>query len=253
MRLLASGSMPLSPALTTALADIETVFNGFASPGETGCGFCHVPEETAYLRTPYTRVPLDVVRYYLFEVPDHFDDHPAAMRRLLPQAARAMAEGTLGTVGYGAHGLSRVDWRSWSAEQVTAIDAFLHAWWQDTLTTPEPPYDIDDTFETCATIARTVTPFLDGWAQGPVADTHLAACTDTWLDDLLSDASPFTWWYDDSEDAGLADLRTWLAGPGAARLRTHGQPDLATRAELLALPYDERWAHPYWTNPSATN
>jgi hypothetical protein len=49
--------------------------------------------------------------------------------------------------------LSRVDWRSWPVEQATAIEAFLHAWWQDTLTTPEPPYGIDDTFETCATIA----------------------------------------------------------------------------------------------------
>jgi len=243
----------LSTALDAALADIDTVFNGFASPHETGCGFCHAPEETALLRTPYTRVPLDVVRYYLFEVPDHFDDHPAVMRRLLPQAARAMADGTLGSIGYGPHGLSRVDWRSWPPRQAAAIEAFLRAWWQDTLTTPEPPYDIDDIFETCATIARTVTPFLNGWVQGPVADTHLAACTDTWLDDLVSDASPFTWWYDDSEDTGVADLRTWLAGPGAVRLHAQGESDLAIRAELLALPYDERWADPYWTSPSATN
>ncbi|MGW6737312.1 hypothetical protein [Streptomyces sp. NPDC055013] len=69
----------------------------------------------------------------------------------------------------------------------------------------------------------------------------------------MYDDSPFTWWYDDTADAGLADLRAWLAGPGAARLHQAGEPDLATRAELLALPYDERWAHPYWTSPSATN
>jgi hypothetical protein len=242
-----------SPALDAALADIDTVFNGFASPHETGCGHCHAPEETAFLRTPYTRVPLDVVRYYLFEVPDHFDDHPAAMRRLLPQAARAMAEGTLGSIGYGAHGLSRVDWRSWPAEQATAIEAFLHAWWQDTLTLPEPPYAIDDTFETCATIAGAVTPFLDGWVRTPVADAHLARCAVTWLYDLLSDSSPFWWWYDDGEGSGVADLRAWLAGPGAVRLRVQGEADLAVRAELLALPYDERWAHPYWTSASATN
>jgi len=242
-----------SPALDAALADIDTVFNGFASPDETGCGFCHVPEETAYLRTPYTRVPLDVVQYYLFEVPNHFDDHPAAMRRLLPQAARAMAEGTLDAIGYGPHGLGRVGWRAWPTEQAAAIEDFLHAWWQDTLTRPEPPYGIDETFETCVTIAGTVTPFLDGWVQGPVADAHLAACTDSWLYDLLSDSSPFTWWYGDGEDTGVADLRAWLAGPGAVRLRAQGESDLAIRAELLALPYDERSAHPYWTSPSATN
>ncbi|MGI5453468.1 hypothetical protein ACQEWB_09900 [Streptomyces sp. CA-249302] len=242
-----------SPALDAALADIDTVFNGFASLAETGCGHCHAPEETAYLRTPYVPIPVDVVRYYLYEVPDHFDDHPASMRRLLPQAARAMADGSLGSIAYGAHGLTRADWRSWPAAQVAAIEAFLHAWWQDALATPEPPYGIEDIFETCVTIARTVTPFLKGWVGGPAADAHLVHIADVWLYDLLSDASPFSWWDDDSEDAGVADLRAWLAGPGAARLRAAGEDDLALRCELQVLPEGERWAHPYWSSPSATN
>ena len=89
--------------------------------------------------------------------------------------------------------------------------------------------------------------------RGPVAGAHLAHCAGSWLSDLLSDASPFSWWYDDTVDEGFADLRTWLAGPGASRLRAHGEPDLAIRAELLALPYEERWDHPYWDSPSATN
>jgi hypothetical protein len=242
-----------SPTLDTALARISTVFRGAASPDETGCGYCHAPEETAYLRTPDIPVPPDVVQYYLFEVSDHFDDHAAVMRRLLPQAARAMADGTLGAINYGAHGLTRVDWRSWPPEQAAAIDTFLRAWWQDALTAPDPSYGIDDIFDTCATIATTVTPFLDDWPRTPVADAHLAHCADVWLYDLLSDASPFTWWYDDSEKTAIADLCTWLSGPGAARLRAQGEHDLATRAELLALPYDDRWAHPYWTSPAATN
>ncbi|MEV6944141.1 hypothetical protein AB0N07_19465 [Streptomyces sp. NPDC051172] len=61
------------------------------------------------------------------------------------------------------------------------------------------------------------------------------------------------WWQDDSEDADLAELRSRLVGPGATRLRAQGERDLAIRAELLALPYDERWAHPYWASASATN
>ena len=75
-------------------------------------------------------IPVDVVQYYLFEVSDHFDDHAAVMRRLLPQAARAMADGSLGSINYEAHGLSRVDWRSWPADQAAAIEAFLNAWWR---------------------------------------------------------------------------------------------------------------------------
>ncbi|MEU0004784.1 hypothetical protein ABZ079_10905 [Streptomyces sp. NPDC006314] len=242
-----------STALDAALADIDTVFNGFASPQETGCGYCHAPEETAYLRTPHVRVPTDVVQYYLFEVPDHFDDHAAAMRRLLPQAARAMAEGTLGAIGYGAHGLSRVDWRSWPAEQAAAIDAFLRAWWRDVLSTPDPPYSVDEVFDTCVTIARSVAPFLDDWVRGPVADAHLVHCADVWLYDLLSDSSPFSWWYDDSEEAGVTELRTWLSGPGAVRLHALGERDLAIRSALLVLPYGDRWEHPYWDTASATN
>ncbi|MFJ1810586.1 MULTISPECIES: hypothetical protein [unclassified Streptomyces] len=109
-----------STALAAALADIDTVFDGFAGPDETGCGFCHAPEEAAYVRTPDVPVPVDVVRYYLFEVSDHFTDHPAAMRRLLPQAARAMADGSLGAIGHSAIGWSRVDRRSWPAGQSAA-------------------------------------------------------------------------------------------------------------------------------------
>ncbi|GGJ02143.1 hypothetical protein [Streptomyces brasiliensis] len=230
-----------SIALDAALADIDTVFNGFASPTETGCGRCHLPEETAYLRTPYTRVPADVLRMYVFEVPDHFDDHAAAMRRLLPQAAHAMADGTLDSVGWGAHGLVRVDWRAWPAQQGAAIDAFVKAWWREVLATPEPPYPVADVFETCAAVARTVTPFLDVWGRGPVADSHLVACADTWLYDLLSDYSPFAWWDNDGEDAGVAGLRAWLSGEGAARLRDLAEHDLALRAELLTVPYEERF------------
>ncbi|MDO0916132.1 hypothetical protein QQM39_36490 [Streptomyces sp. DT2A-34] len=165
------------------------------------------------------------------------------MRRLLPQGARAPADGTLGAIGFGAHGLSRVDRRSWPAEQVAAIEAFVQAWWQGALTTPEPPYGIDEIFDTCATIARTVTPFLEGRVPGPVADAHLAHCADVWLYDLLSDDSPFSWWYDDTVDAGVTDLRAWLSGPGAARLHAADEYELATRAELLGLPHDERWDH----------
>jgi len=143
--------------------------------------------------------------------------------------------------------------RVWPAERAAAVDAFVRAWWQDVLTTPEPPYSIDVIFETCASIARTVTPFLDAWGRGPVADAHLARCADVWLYDMIADSSPFQWWCDGSEDTAVADLRAWLAEHGAARLRDHGQSDLAIRADLLALPYDERWAHPYWNSPSSTN
>jgi len=241
-----------SSALAAALADIDTVFNGFASPGETGCGRCFQPEETAQLRTPYTRVPADVLRRFVYKAPDHFEDHAAVMRRLLPQCARAMADGSL-DISWWGHGLARVNWRAWPGIQADAVEAFLLAWWQDALATPEPPHGIADVFDTCAAIARTVTPFLAGWLQHPAADRHLVRCAGVWLYDLIEDDSPLTCWVGDGEDAVVAELQSWVARHTPAHLHAHGEPDLATRAELLALPYGERWAHPYWTNPSATN
>ncbi|OIJ92506.1 hypothetical protein [Streptomyces colonosanans] len=229
-----------SPALDAALADIDTVFNGFASPDETGCGRCHLPHEVAFLRTPHVRVPPDVLRQFVFEVPDHFDDHAASMRRLLPQTARAMADGSLDGVGWGAHGLSRVDWRSWPAEQAAAIEAFLHAWWEDVLTAPEPPYPVDEIFETCAAISGTVTPLLDQWLPRSVADTHLVHCAGLWLPDLLDDLSPFCW-LQRAEDTAVEELQSWLARYAPDRLRAQGEPGLAEQAAVLALPQEQRW------------
>ncbi|MGW0423657.1 hypothetical protein [Streptomyces sp. NPDC003015] len=236
-----------STALETALADIDTVFNGFASPGETVCSVCDIPEEVAYLRTPYVRMPVDVVRQYTFQVSGHFDDQAATMRRLLPQGARALVLGQMEPLGLGYHGLAVVDWRNWPAEQSAAVEAFVLAWWQDVLAMPQPPYSIEEIFELCASILRSVTPLLDRWHASPVADAHLARCVDWWLEKLLDDDSPFGWFLN-GEEAAVPDLQAWLSRHAPGRLRARDEPHLAIRAELLALPYDERWAHPYWAS-----
>ncbi|WP_234383409.1 hypothetical protein [Streptomyces dysideae] len=111
------------------------------------------------------------------------------MRRLLPQTARAMADGSMEGVGSGTNGLSRVDWRARPADQAAAVETFVLAWWQDVLTTPEPPYPVHDVFETCATILGDMTPLLDRFDAHPVTDTHLVSCADTWLYDLITDCS----------------------------------------------------------------
>ncbi|MFR9792043.1 hypothetical protein ACL07V_25840 [Streptomyces sp. MB22_4] len=242
-----------TPALIRALADIDTVFGGWTSPAETGCERCFAPEDTAWLRTPRARLPLDLLRRFVHKAPDHFADHAAVMRRLLPQCAHAMADGTLGDVGWAPHGLSRVDWRSWPAEQAAAVEAFVLAWWQDVLAAPEPPYPAEDVFETCASILGTMTPLLDRWEPGPAADGHLVACARSWLYDLVSDDWPFTWWSPDDQAAGAGQLQAWLARNAPERLRARGEADLAVRTELAGLPYDERWADPYRSGPAATD
>ncbi|WP_159056254.1 hypothetical protein [Streptomyces sp. DSM 15324] len=56
------------------------------------------------------------------------------MRRLLPQTAHAVADGTLDGIGRGFPGLARVARRTWPAGQAAAIEAFLLAWWHPTRT-----------------------------------------------------------------------------------------------------------------------
>ncbi|WP_246203395.1 hypothetical protein [Streptomyces tailanensis] len=154
-----------------------------------------------------------------------------------------MVDGTLERFGCGTHGLSVVDWRSWPAEQAAAVESFVNAWWEGVLTMPESPYPIQDVFETCAAILGSMTPLLDRWRSGPVADVHLLSCVERWLDDLLSDQSPFCW-YDDATDSDIRALQTWLAEEGLARLeaRDYG---LALRVGLLAVPVPERWDRMY--------
>ncbi|MFE8945733.1 hypothetical protein [Streptomyces sp. NPDC007856] len=243
-----------TPALAAALADIDTVFNGFSSPTETGCERCYAPEETAYLRTPCTGLPSELLSRFVHEVPGHFEDQPAVMRRLLPQCAHAMADGTLDDVGWAPHGLSRVDWRSWPAEQASAVEAFVLAWWEDVLAAPEPPYSPEHVFETCASILRTITPLLDRCrpVPSPTPTSSVApapGCT-TWS--ATTGRSP----------GGSRRTRPPLSpncGPGSPGTHPSGcGPGVsriwrATRARLVGLPYDERWNDPYWTRPSATS
>lgn len=122
----------------------------------------------------------------------------------------------------------------------------------EVLTTPKPPYWIVEIFELCASILRSVTPLLDRWHASPVADGHLAECVDWWLGKLLVDDSPFHWFLY-GEEAAVVDLRTWLSRHAPDRLLARGEPHLAIRAELLGLPYDDRWAHPYWASAPVIN
>ncbi|MDX3783295.1 hypothetical protein [Streptomyces europaeiscabiei] len=125
-------------------------------------------------------MPQDVLERYLVEVRDHFDDHPAALRRLLPQGARALADGTPAVRGgWEPLGLSEVDRRRWPAEQAAAVEAFVHACWEDNLAKARPPQPVGDVFEACVALLGTVVPLLDRWPAGPEADAHLAHRVDS--------------------------------------------------------------------------
>jgi hypothetical protein len=137
VRAVLTGPTPTpSPALDAALADIDTVFNGFAGSHGSGCPLCHAPEKTTYLRAPYTHVPLDVLQRYLFEVHDHFDDRTSAMRRLVPQAARAVADDAPGGDRLRRPRADPVGLALLAGRAGRRHRRVKQAWWQDGPATP---------------------------------------------------------------------------------------------------------------------
>lgn len=209
--------MPTSHAhsLQLAIARVAAVFAGMtAHPDEGGCGRCHGPDEVASLRTADIALPADLVCLVAQEVPDHWSDHPAVIRRVLPQLAVLLAQGSAWPER-AAQGLAAARWSQWPDQQVQAVHGFLEAWWRWTLRQDSPPTPAREVFESCATASSSLAPWLTLWEaeRSPVADRHLAECADWWWDDLQHDTSPFSWWWGPAEEerAACLELRAWLA------------------------------------------
>lgn len=256
--------MANTPRLAAALGQLHAVFGGMTAPGESGCTHCYSEQDIAFLHRPDVLLPQDLLRMFTHEVPSHFDDHPAVIRRLLPQFGVWLATGGAGDgLGYGGCGLGRAGWPGWPPPQAAATREFIDSWWDDFLRQETSPYDITDVFAYCADMGGTLTPLLTRWAAEPVGgpnDEELVWACERWVRDLLGDdlGSVIPWWHwPDPEGAEgpdgpdgpspVRELQSWLAEHAPPRLRAAGaDPDLITRVQLLALPHDERWAHPYW-------
>ncbi|MER6613170.1 hypothetical protein [Streptomyces xantholiticus] len=246
-----------SPALDAAVDRIRTVFAGMTSPAETGCGMCHLPSETALLRTPGAQLPDDVLRMFAHEVPSHFDDHRAVMRRILPQLAEQLADGRFaGLDAYDLTGLGRSGWQSWPGEQAGAVADFLHAWWTHTLSTQDEPWDAMTVFQACVTASSTVTPYLARWAEQPVggrADACLELFAEWWIDELLDDRTNVVpWWCDHTRDEPLPELQAWILEHAPARLfAREADQVLLFKVGLLALPHEQRFTEETWSRAPA--
>jgi hypothetical protein len=106
-----------------------------------------------------------------------------------------------------ARGLAAAGWSRWPREQAGAVAGFLNAWLTQTLRTKAPPIPACAVFESCVTASSLVTPWLARWEvePGPVACRHLADSLGWWREELMSDHSPFTWWW----GAETAEKAAW--------------------------------------------
>ncbi|MER7754456.1 hypothetical protein [Kitasatospora sp. NPDC097643] len=209
-------------ALDAAVARVGEAFSGMtARPDETGCGRCFTEAEVALLRSPGVRLPAELVRQAAQKEPGHWADHPAVIRRVLPQLVVLLAEGG-GAVDpeVVAYGLAAAGWEQWPGEQAASVAGFLDAWWTRTLRQAEPPTPVPEVFVSCATASSTATPWLARWEAElgrPSARRHVAETVHWWREELESDTSPFGyWWWGTPEEgrAAWAELKAWLGRRG---------------------------------------
>ncbi|MFD8010833.1 hypothetical protein [Streptomyces sp. NPDC058955] len=252
-----AGNRPAPPApsptahrLEAALDGLADTFRGMtAHPDEDNC-VCHwgSAEELARLKTADVELDPDLLRR-TWQATD-WTHRGSVLRRILPQFAAALVGGRVDTdadLESVGRAFAMADWRNWPAEQTAAVDAFLRAWWEHTLTDPAPAVPAHHVLVVAAEATGTLTPWLAAWeaTSTPEAARHLAEAIDHWDHDLLADRLPWSTWEDEEET--YAELTAWLVRHAPTRLRAHGAPeDLLHRVRLLGVTGPARWDDPHW-------
>ncbi|WP_055524197.1 hypothetical protein [Streptomyces graminilatus] len=246
--------LPARLRLAAALDGLAATFVGMtAHPDEHNC-VCHWggPEELAQLKVPDAELDPDLLRR-TWQAPD-WDDHASVLRRILPQFARGLVDGSVTALsGYEEAGGSFAlgHWQQWPAEQAEAVREFLDAWWVQTLTDPDPVVPAYEVLALVEVASGTLTPWLSTWETltGHPADDHLAEAVAKWEYDLLGDELPWAYWRSEEEaiEEARTELTTWLVRNAPARLGAHGVPDeLLHRIRLFGLKGADRWEDPDW-------
>ncbi|MET8446119.1 hypothetical protein [Streptomyces sp. NPDC005209] len=128
--------------LDAALSGLATTFRGMtARPDEHNCE-CHwgSAEDLARLKEADTELDPDLLHRTWRAI--DWSDHPAVLRRILPQFATALVDGSIEPL-FGPEEAGRCfalgHWRRRPAEQAAAVEEFLAAWWVYTLTAADAP------------------------------------------------------------------------------------------------------------------
>ncbi|MVN89272.1 hypothetical protein GO986_21285 [Deinococcus sp. HMF7620] len=103
-------------------------------------------------------------------------------KHFLPRLLELIAHDQLSAVEILLGKLTYSQWWSWTDQESRAVDAFLHAWWDDVLARedaedPWEPCEVAAVLECIAQAAHDLTPYLTHWAKidSPFAVQHLAA------------------------------------------------------------------------------
>ncbi|MFD4991371.1 hypothetical protein ACFWH7_08920 [Cellulosimicrobium cellulans] len=204
-------------ALVAATERVAQVFrDASAATDESGCGRCFSETELLLLRTPGVAVPRELAVRVAGKDPFHWDDQPAMIRRVLPAAVRALADGASEPY-LTARGLAAAGWSTWPAPQSSSIREFLDAWWTATLRREAGLVRVAGVFEACVVATGKVHPWLDVLDReartSDHASRHRDACRDDWQYELTGHFMLSAWWWGsrDEEQAAVAELERWCA------------------------------------------
>ncbi|MBN0039595.1 hypothetical protein JN535_05315 [Cellulosimicrobium cellulans] len=203
-------------ALAAATERVEQVFrDASAATDEDGCGRCFSEAELLLLRTPGVAVPRELAVRAAGKDPFHWDDQPAMIRRVLPTAVRALADGEPEPYLI-ARGLAAAGWSTWPAPQSSSIRAFLDAWWTATLRREAGLVRVAGVFEACVVATGKVRPWLDVLDReartSDHASRHRHACRDDWRYELSGGSFMLSAWWRGSRDderAAVAEIERW--------------------------------------------
>lgn len=245
-----NAQVPGQPRLDAALAKVAATFRRSTTRRDEINCTCHwgTAKELRLVKRPNVKLDADLLRR-TWEAPD-WKDHPAVLRRILPQFAADLAQGLLEPgsdpvdIGYS---FARGKWQLWPAKQTAAVQEFFSAWWSCSLTDPEPAMPVHDVFTVCVEASGTVGPWLGIWEalDHPVADQHLAELAERWESYLRGGQLPWRTWIDRKEP--VAELAAWLVRHAPDRLRAYGAAEeLLHRVRLLGLGEEDRWQDPHW-------
>ncbi|WP_125776431.1 hypothetical protein [Antribacter gilvus] len=239
----------MTPRLLAALDAVDRTFGRFTCAADNPCTHCYGDDGIPELTVPGVLLGPDLLGSLTYRTPSMFEDHAAMVRRILPQMARGLADGTVHTFWPADHCLARTRWRGWPDDQARVISEVFDAWWEDLVTAPEPLHPVSQAFATYAAVSGDLARALASWPDDDVANRHFVAVSREWLDDLIVDDDPIDVLPFESEPTVAEIMSAWYVTTGADRLRgTDGA--LADLAALLGLPYDERMSRLYGAAPA---
>jgi hypothetical protein len=200
-----------------------------------GCPHCVAPEEDRpLLDRPVRALPPDDLARYAAKAISTWGG-AEEFRYFLPRLLECAAADAFGypdpAVVFGK--LAVAGWHDWPADERAAIEAFLTAWWADTLDR-YPAAPGAGTVLCCLGAARAdLTPFLDHWGALPAADAvrHLHEFVLYGVEWTRGPRLADAFW--DRGSVAHRQVLTWLTGGATVAVETAF--DAETREDVLGL------------------